>query len=158
LPVVTFSQTMNFHLNGDDIAAFHVPNAHTDGDSIIHFKKANIVHMGDTFFNGFYPFIDYSSGGTPDGFIAAVERVIALSDNQTKIIPGHGPLATKADLIVYRNMLVSTIGKIKALVKEGKKLEEIVAAKPTAEFDERSGKGFVPAPRYIEMITKGLPK
>jgi glyoxylase-like metal-dependent hydrolase (beta-lactamase superfamily II) len=112
LPVVTFSQTMNFHLDGDDIAAFHVPNAHTDGDSIIHFKKANIVHMGDTFFNGFYPFIDYSSGGTPDGVIAATERVIALSDDQTKIIPGHGPLATKADLIVYRNMLVGTIGKI----------------------------------------------
>jgi cyclase len=158
LPVVTFSQTMNFHLNGDDIAAFHVPNAHTDGDSIIHFKKANIVHMGDTFFNGFYPFIDYSGGGTPDGFIAAAERVIALSDDQTKIIPGHGPLATKADLIVYRTMLVGTIGKIKALVKEGKKLDEIVAAKPTAEFDERWGKGFVPAARYIEMIMKGLPK
>ncbi|MCA3018865.1 MAG: MBL fold metallo-hydrolase, partial [Rhodocyclaceae bacterium] len=158
LPVVTFSQTMNFHLNGDDIAAFHVPNAHTDGDSIIHFKKGNIVHMGDTFFNGFYPFIDYSSGGTPDGFIAAAERVLALSDDQTKIIPGHGPLATKADLIVYRNMLVSTIGKIKALVKQGKTLDEIVAAKPTAEFDERWGKGFVPPARYIEMITKGLPK
>ena len=158
LPVVTFSQTMNFHLNGDDIAAFHVPNAHTDGDSIIHFKKGNIVHMGDTFFNGFYPFIDYSSGGTPDGFIAAAERVLALSDDQTKIIPGHGPLATKADLIVYRNMLVSTIGKIKALVKQGKTLDEVVAAKPTAEFDERWGKGFVPPAHYIEMITKGLPK
>jgi glyoxylase-like metal-dependent hydrolase (beta-lactamase superfamily II) len=158
LPVVTFSQTINFHLNGDDIAAFHVPNAHTDGDSIIHFKKANILHMGDTFFNGFYPFIDYSSGGTPDGFIAAAERVIALSDDETKIIPGHGPLATKADLIVYRNMLVGSIGKIKALVKQGKTLDEIVTAKPTAEFDERWGKGFVPPARFIEMITKGLPK
>ncbi len=158
LPVVTFSQTMNFHLNGDDIAAFHVPNAHTDGDSIIHFKKANIVHMGDTFFNGFYPFIDYSSGGTPDGFIAASERVIAISDDQTKIIPGHGPLATKADLIAYRTMLAGTIGKIKALVKQGKTLEEIIAAKPTAEFDERWGKGFIPPARYIDMVMKGLPK
>jgi glyoxylase-like metal-dependent hydrolase (beta-lactamase superfamily II) len=158
LPVVTFSQTMNFHLNGEDIAAFHVPNAHTDGDAIIHFKGANIVHMGDTFFNGFYPFIDYSSGGTPDGFIAASERVIAISDDQTKIIPGHGPLATKADLMVYRTMLVGTIGKIKALVKQGKTLEEIIAAKPTAEFDERWGKGFIPPARYIEMVMKGLPK
>ncbi|MBC7624255.1 MAG: MBL fold metallo-hydrolase [Aeromicrobium sp.] len=158
LPIVTFSQTMNFHLNGDDIAAFHVPNAHTDGDSIIHFKRANIVHMGDTFFNGFYPFIDYSSGGTPDGFIAATDRVLAIADDQTKIIPGHGPLATKADLIVYRNMLAATIGKIKALAKQGKTLEEIVAAKPTADFDERWGKGFVPPARYIEMIIKGLPK
>ncbi len=158
LPVVTFSQTMNFHLNGDDIAAFHVPAAHTDGDSIIHFRKANIIHMGDTFFNGFYPFIDYSSGGTPDGFIAAAERVIAIADDKTKIIPGHGPLATKADLVAYRDMLAGTVGKIKALVKQGKTLEEIVAAKPTAEFDERWGKGFVPPARYIEMIMKGLPK
>jgi glyoxylase-like metal-dependent hydrolase (beta-lactamase superfamily II) len=158
LPVVTFSQTMNFHLNGDDIAAFHVPAAHTDGDSVIHFKKANIVHMGDTFFNGFYPFIDYSSGGTPDGFIAAAERVIAISDDKTKIIPGHGPLATKADLVTYRDMLVATVGKIKALAKQGKTVEEVVAAKPTADFDERWGKGFVPPARYIEMIMKGLPK
>jgi glyoxylase-like metal-dependent hydrolase (beta-lactamase superfamily II) len=158
LPVVTFSQTMNFHLNGDDIAAFHVPAAHTDGDSVIHFKKANIVHMGDTFFNGFYPFIDYSSGGTPDGFIAAAERVIAITDDKTKIIPGHGPLATKADLLAYREMLVATVGKIKALVKQGKTVDEVVAAKPTADFDERWGKGFVPPARYIEMIVKGLPK
>ncbi len=158
LPVITFSQSVNFHLNGDDIAVFHVPNAHTDGDAIIHFRKANIVHMGDVFFNGFYPFIDFSSGGTPDGFINAVERVIALTDAQTKIIPGHGPLAGKAELVIYREMLVGTIGKIKALVKQGKTLEEIVAAKPTADFDERWGKGFIPPARYIEMVMKGLPK
>jgi len=158
LPVITFSQSVNFHLNGDDIAVFHVPNAHTDGDAIIHFRKANIVHMGDVFFNGFYPFIDFSSGGTPDGFIAAVERVIAITDAQTKIIPGHGPLAGKAELVIYRDMLVGTIGKIKALVKQGKTLEEIVAAKPTADFDERWGKGFIPPARYIEMVMKGLPK
>lgn len=158
LPVITFSQSVNFHLNGDDIAVFHVPNAHTDGDAIIHFRKANIVHMGDVFFNGFYPFIDFSSGGTPDGFIAAVERVIAITDAQTKIIPGHGPLAGKAELVIYRDMLVGTIGKIKALVKQGKTLEEIVAAKPTADFDERWGKGFIPPARYIEMVMKGLRK
>jgi len=158
LPVITFSQSVNFHLNGDDIAVFHVPNAHTDGDAIIHFRKANIVHMGDVFFNGFYPFIDFSSGGTPDGFIAAVERVIAITDAQTKIIPGHGPLAGKDELVIYRDMLVGTIGKIKALVKQGKTLEEIVAAKPTADFDERWGKGFIPPARYIEMVMKGLRK
>lgn len=158
LPVITFSQSVNFHLNGDDIAVFHVPNAHTDGDAIIHFRKANIVHMGDVFFNGFYPFIDFSSGGTPDGFIAAVERVLAITDAQTKIIPGHGPLAGKAELVIYRDMLVGTIGKIKALVKQGKTIEEIVAAKPTADFDERWGKGFIAPARYIEMVMKGLPK
>jgi len=87
-----------------------------------------------------------------------VERVIAIADPQTKIIPGHGPLAGKADLVIYRDMLVGTIGKIKALVKQGKALEEIVAAKPTADFDERWGKGFIPAARYIGMVMKGLPK
>ena len=158
LPVITFAQGITFHLNGDEIAVFHVPNAHTDGDAIIHFRKANIIHMGDVFFNGFYPFIDYSSGGTPDGFIAAVERVIAICDASTKIIPGHGPLASKADLIIYRDMLIGTVGKIKALVKQGKTLEDIVAAKPTADFDERWGKGFIPPARYIEMVMKGLPK
>ena len=84
--------------------------------------------------------------------------MIAITDAQTKIIPGHGPLATKADLVIYRDMLVGTIGKIKALVKQGKTLEEIVAAKPTADFDERWGKGFIPPARYIEMVMKGLPK
>jgi cyclase len=156
LPVVTFSQNLTFHINDDEIFVFHVPNAHTDGDGIIHFKKANIVHMGDVFFNGFYPFIDYSSGGTPDGFIAAVERVIALADDATRVMPGHGPLASKADLVNYRAMLVGTIGNIKRLAGEGKTLEQVIAAKPTADWDERWGKGFIPPARYIEMVLKGL--
>jgi glyoxylase-like metal-dependent hydrolase (beta-lactamase superfamily II) len=108
------------------------------------------------FFNGFYPFLDYSSGGTPDGFIAAVDRVLGMSDDNTRIIPGHGPLASKSDLVAYRAMLAGTIGNIKKLVSEGKNLDAVVAAKPTAEFDERWGKGFVPPARYIEMVMKGL--
>jgi glyoxylase-like metal-dependent hydrolase (beta-lactamase superfamily II) len=161
LPVVTFSQDVTFHINGDEVNMFHVPVAHTDGDGIVHFRRANIIHMGDVYFNGFYPFIDYSSGGTPDGFIAAVERVLKLADDRladdrTRIIPGHGPLASRADLTAYRDMLVGTIGDIKKLVAEGKVLDEVVAAKPTAAFDEKWGKGFVPPARYIEMVMKGL--
>lgn len=161
LPVVTFSQDVTFHINGDEVNMFHVPVAHTDGDGIVHFRRANIIHMGDVYFNGFYPFIDYSSGGTPDGFIAAVERVLKLADDRladdrTRIIPGHGPLASRADLTAYRDMLVGTIGNIKKLVAEGKVLDEVVAAKPTAAFDEKWGKGFVPPARYIEMVMKGL--
>jgi glyoxylase-like metal-dependent hydrolase (beta-lactamase superfamily II) len=156
LPVVTFSQDVTFHINGDEVVVFHVPRAHTDGDGIIRFRKANIFHMGDVFFNGFYPFIDYSSGGTPDGFIAAVDRVLGMSDDNTRIIPGHGPLASKSDLVAYRAMLAGTIGNIKKIVSEGKNLDAVVAAKPTAEFDERWGKGFVPPARYIEMVMKGL--
>ena len=105
LPVVTFDQTVTFHWNGDELHAFHVPPAHTDGDSIIHFRNANVVHMGDLYFNGMYPFIDYSSGGSIDGVIHGVEKVLAMIDDDTKIIPGHGPLSNRAELTAYRDML-----------------------------------------------------
>lgn len=158
LPVVSFSQDVTFHLNGEEILAFHVPRAHTDGDAIIHFRKGNVIHTGDTYFNGLYPFIDYSSGGTPDGVIAAADRVLAIADDNTKIIPGHGPLSNKAELNVYREMLATVTGRIKALLKQGKKLDDILAAKPTADFDERWGKGFLAPPKFVEMIVNGLQK
>lgn len=158
LPVVSFSQDVTFHLNGEEIFAFHVPKAHTDGDAIIHFRKGNVIHTGDTYFNGLYPFIDYSSGGTPDGVIAAADRVLAIADDNTKIIPGHGPLSNKAELKVYREMLATVTGRIKALLKQGKKLDDILAAKPTADFDERWGKGFLAPPKFVEMIVNGLQK
>jgi cyclase len=158
LPVVTFSQDVAFHLNGDEIFAFHVPKAHTDGDAIIHFRKSNIIHMGDTFFNGFYPFIDFSSGGTPDGLIACADRVLSIADDKTKIIPGHGPMSNKAELKVYRDMVATVWGRVSKLVKEGKKLDEILAAKPTADYDERWGKGFIPPARFVEMLINAAPK
>lgn len=158
LPVVSFSQDVTFHLNGEEIFAFHVPKAHTDGDAIIHFRKGNVIHTGDTYFNGLYPFIDYSSGGTPDGVIAAADRVLALADDNTKIIPGHGPLSNKAELKVYREMLATVTGRIKALLQQGKKLDDILAARPTADFDERWGKGFLAPPKFVEMLVSGLQK
>ena len=158
LPLVSFSQDVTFHLNGEEIFAFHVPRAHTDGDAIIHFRKGNVIHAGDTYFNGLYPFIDYSSGGTPDGVIAAADRMLAIADDNTKIIPGHGPLSNKAELKVYREMLATVTGRIRALLKQGRKLDDILAAKPTADFDERWGKGFLPPPKFVEMIVNGLQK
>ena len=152
LPVVTFSADVTFHLNGDEVFGFHVPNAHTDGDTIVQFKKSNVIHMGDTFFNGWYPFIDVSSGGSPEGVIAAADRVLALADDNTKIIPGHGPVSNKADLKNYRDMLSTVTGRIKALLKQGKKLDEIKAAKPSAEFDERWGKAFITPSAFTEML------
>ena len=152
LPVVTFTRDMTFHLNGDEIHAFHVANAHTDGDAIVHFKNSNVIHMGDTFFNGLYPFIDSSSGGNPDGVINAADRVLALANDNTKIIPGHGPVCTKADLKVYRDMLSTVNGRIKAMLKDGKKLADILAANPSAEYDEKWGKAFISPGRFIEMI------
>ncbi|MEO8103940.1 MAG: MBL fold metallo-hydrolase [Betaproteobacteria bacterium] len=152
LPVVTFSSDLTFHINGDEVHVFHVPNAHTDGDAIIHFRKGNIVHVGDIMWHNIYPIIDAKAGGTPEGMIAAVDRVLALSDEQTRIIPGHGPLAGKADLKAYRDMLATIAGRVKALVKAGRSLDEVIAAKPTAEFDERWGKGFFSATRFTEMM------
>src|SRR5690606_21452688 len=107
LPVITFSQNLTFHLNGDDIRAIHVAHAHTDGDSLIHWTRANVLHMGDTFFNGFLPFIDLDSGGSIDGLIAAAETALRLTNEETRIIPGHGPVARRADLVLYRDTLRS---------------------------------------------------
>lgn len=158
LPVVTFGGDVTFHINGDEIYGFHVPNAHTDGDTIIHFRKSNVIHMGDVFFNGFYPFIDAGSGGTPEGVVAAVDKVLAIANDETKIIPGHGPVCNKKDLKVYRDMVDATSTRVRALVKQGKTLEQIIEAKPTADFDERWGKGFIPTPRYIEMLVSTIKK
>jgi glyoxylase-like metal-dependent hydrolase (beta-lactamase superfamily II) len=104
LPVVTFDNAVTLHLNGDDIQAFHVPPAHTDGDAIVHFRRADVIHMGDLFFAGMYPFVDLTSSGSFEGLIAAVDRALALAGEKTRIIPGHGPLATRADLRAHRDM------------------------------------------------------
>lgn len=156
LPVVTFARDVTFHLNGDEIEVFHVPAAHTDGDAIVHFRKSDVVHMGDVHFNGMYPFIDTSSGGTVDGVVVAVDRVLAIATEKTRIIPGHGPLATKADLAAYREM-VATVGKrIRDAVRAGKSLEDVQALKPTAEFDAAWGKGFITPQRFTEMIYRNV--
>jgi cyclase len=158
LPVVTFPGELNFHLNGDEVHAFHVSAGHTDGDAIVHFRKSNVIHLGDIFFNKLYPFIDTSSGGTVDGVIAAVDKVLGMADDNTKLIPGHGPLATKADLKTYRDMLSTVAERVRKQVKEGKKLEEVVASKPTAEFDETWGKGFLSPEKFVGMLWNNLQK
>lgn len=156
LPVITFGNDISFHLNGEELYVFHVPNGHTDGDAIVHFKTSNVVHMGDTYFNKIYPFIDTSSGGSPEGIVAAVDRVLKSTNDATRFIPGHGPLGTRADLSAYRSMLDTVSGRVTALAKEGKTLEQVVAAKPTAEFDEVWGKGFLPPAKFIEMLYQGV--
>jgi cyclase len=143
LPLVTFAESLSFHLNGEDIDAIHVPPAHTDGDVVVFFHKANVIHAGDTLFNGMYPVVDLSSGGSVDGMIGAADRILAAGDAATKIIPGHGPLATKADVKAFRDMLAATRDAIQPLVKAGKTLDEVKAAKPTAALDEKWGKGFI---------------
>jgi glyoxylase-like metal-dependent hydrolase (beta-lactamase superfamily II) len=158
LPVVTFADSVTFHWNGDDIHVFHVAPGHTDGDSIIHFQKANVIHMGDTLFNGFYPFIDVSSGGNIDGMIAAEERVLALADDKTKIIPGHGPLADKTQLRANHDMLVTARDRIHKLVAAGKSRDEVVAAHPTADLDEEWGDGFLKPDVWVGIVYDGMTK
>ena len=158
LPVITVAGSISLHLNGDEVHAFHVPSAHTDGDLIVHFRRSDIVHMGDVYFNGFYPFIDSSSGGTADGVIAAVDRVLALATDKTQIIPGHGPLASKADLQVYRDLLATVTQRIKQLRRDGRSDEQIRDAKPAADFDARYGGGFIKPEQFVQMMLGAIAK
>ena len=158
LPVVTFTRDISFHLNGDELVVTHAPRAHTDGDSMVRFGKSNVVHMGDTFFNKLYPFIDTSSGGTVAGVLAAVDGVLRTAGDDTKIIPGHGPLASKADLKAYRDMLAAVSGTIRGQIKTGKTLEQVIASKPTAKYDAVWGKGFLAPEKFVEMLYGNLKK
>jgi glyoxylase-like metal-dependent hydrolase (beta-lactamase superfamily II) len=155
LPVVTFNDSVTLHLNGDDVQAFHVAPAHTDGDAIVHFRRAGVVHMGDLFFNGMYPFVDLSSGGSFEGFIAAADRALALGEG-TRIIPGHGPVGTRADLRAYRDMLVTVRDRVKPLVQAGKTPAEVVAARPLADLDAKWGQGFMKPEQFLEIVAKSL--
>jgi glyoxylase-like metal-dependent hydrolase (beta-lactamase superfamily II) len=156
LPVVTFAQSVTLHLNGDAVEVTHVPPAHTDGDSIVHFTKANVIHMGDLFMNGFYPFIDVGSGGHVDGVVGAAEKALGMANDETKIIPGHGPLADKASLQAFRDMVATIRDRVSALVKEGKSLEEVQAAQPSKEFDAKWGGGFMKPDQFVGLVYASL--
>lgn len=134
LPKVTFTESVTFHLNGETIQVFHVKNAHTDGDAIIHFKESNVFHTGDVFVRYGLPFIDQPNGGSIDGMIRAMDELIALANDQSKIIPGHGPLSVKKDLIDYRNMLQTVRNRIAEGIKQKKDLKQIISGDPTKEF------------------------
>ncbi len=158
LPSITFSEATTFYLNGDTIAVSHVPTAHTDGDAFVHFKKANVIHGGDIFFNGIYPFIDTGSKGSIEGMINGVERMLSFADDKTKIIPGHGPLADKAALIKYRDMLKDVSASVSALITQGKSRADAIAAKPTAKLDAVWGKGFLKPDAFVGIVYDSLKK
>lgn len=155
LPVVTYHEGLTLHLNGDEVRAVHLHNGHTDGDSVIWWKKANIVHMGDLFMHKVsLPYIDLSSGGNARGFLTAAEKVLAMTDAQTKIIPGHGPMATRADLEAHRDMLKSVIGAVEAGIKAKKTLAAIQAEKPAAKWEVATG--FIKGDVFVEAVYKSL--
>jgi glyoxylase-like metal-dependent hydrolase (beta-lactamase superfamily II) len=156
LPVVTFAQDVTLHLNGDDVHVFHVPPAHTDGDVVVQFTKANIVHTGDLFVIPGYPFVDLDSGGNFEGFIGAADAILAVCNDQTRIIPGHGKVSGKADLQAWRDRLETIRQRVAKLIKQGKTLEQAIAAKPTADFDEKGGSGFISPDKIVEAAYRSI--
>ena len=154
LPVVTFAQGVTFHLNGDDIQVTHVDNAHTDGDSLVYWSKANVLHMGDTFFfKATYPFIDRESGGSIDGMIAAARIGLGIVKPGGKVIPGHGPVATREDLAAYHDMLVDIRAKVAAGLRAGRTKAQVIASRPTAPYDGKvATDGFIKPDRFVETM------
>lgn len=158
LPVITFSQNISFHLNGDDVEIFHIKEAHTDGDAVVFFKKANVIHTGDIYFAGIYPFIDSSANGSVAGVIRAVKTLLTMIDDDTKVIPGHGPLSNKEELTAYVQMLESLQKKMMELIAQGKTLDEIIALKPSQEFDTKWGTGFLKPEDFLRLLYEDLSK
>jgi glyoxylase-like metal-dependent hydrolase (beta-lactamase superfamily II) len=156
LPVITFNDRVTLHLNGEPVTAYHVPRGHTDGDSIIHFPASNIVHMGDIFFYGLYPFIDLDGGGTLQGMIAGVELGLELSDGNTKIIPGHGELTDRAGLKAYHGMLVEMRDIVQGMIDKGMSLKQVVKANPTSKWDEELGNAFIKPDSLAVFIYNSL--
>jgi cyclase len=156
LPVITYHDGLKLHLNGDEVRTLHMHNGHTDGDSIVMWKNANIVHMGDLFFNKVtLPFIDLEAGGNARGMLAAVDRVLGMTDANTKFIPGHGPMASRADLIAYRDMLQSVIQSVRAEIKAKKTLKQIQAMKPAAKWDTNKD-AFLKGDAFVEAVYNSL--
>lgn len=152
LPMITFSESMDFHLNGYDAHIFHVERAHTNGDLVIFYKDPNVIHMGDVMFNGLFPYVDTTKGGSIDGYIAAQQQVLKLINSKTKIIPGHGPLANKADLEKSIAMIVDSRNLINNLIKEGKSEEQIVALNPLAKYHDDWNWGFITTERMTKQV------
>ena len=152
LPTLTFKDAVTFHLNGHTAHVFHVAKAHTDGDSVIHYPEINVIHAGDVMFNKLFPFIDLDSGGSVAGYIAGQKKIISIADNETKIIPGHGPLASKADLQTAVDMLEDANQRVWALVVEGKSKEEVLAENPMADYHETWNWGFITTERMTETL------
>ncbi|MGB9146298.1 MAG: MBL fold metallo-hydrolase [Acidobacteriaceae bacterium] len=156
LPQDTFPDTETLWVNNDQESLVHTPDAHTDSDIFIHFVKGNVIHSGDLWFNGMYPLIDLSSGGTINGMIRGVDQVLALADDQTKIVPGHGPLGDKAALQDYRTMLVTVADSVEKLKAQGETVEQAVAAKPTANLDATWAKGPIKPDTFVALVYDSL--
>lgn len=151
LPDATFTDSVTLHFNGNEIHAVHLENAHTDTDVVVYFRDANVLHTGDLWFAGGYPFIDVPHGGSTDGYVKALDKVIGMIDENTKVIPGHGSLSNRKELQAYRDMISTVRDRISGYVEEGKTVEEVLESKPTADFDERFSKQM-PAEAFVRIV------
>jgi cyclase len=156
LPVLTFSDSLTFHLNGREVRVFHLPPGHTDGDAVVWVPAADVLHTGDLLFNGAYPVIDVSAGGSIGGMIRSLDLLLPLVGPATKVVPGHGPLADHAALLRFRGMLVTARDRVTRLVKEGRTLEQVLAAKPLADLDDTWGKGFMKPDLFLGVVYADL--
>jgi cyclase len=156
LPQQTFASSHKLEANGETIVLQHLAPAHTDTDIYVHCQKANVIQMGDTFFNGMYPYIDPTTGGNISGMIAAAGKILPLAGNDTKIVPGHGPLGNKADLAKFRDMLVTARERVQKLKSAGKSAQEAVAAKPFADLDAAWGHGILNSDQFVQVAYLAL--
>ena len=152
LPLQTFANSYQLRANGEILELLHVAPAHTDSDIYVHFQKANVISMGDLFFNGMYPYIDPGTGGTITGMIGAADRILSLADNSTKIVAGHGPLGNKADLTKSRDMLITAPDRVQKLKSAGKLAGQAVAEKPFADLDPVWGKGIINSDQWVQIV------
>ena len=156
LPVISFADSVSFHLNGETVRAFHVPPAHTDGDVVLLLERSNVAHMGDTFFNGRYPVIDINAGGSVRGMIGAIDEVLPRLNTETILIPGHGPLADVEKLIRFQVMMKTVADRVQAMIDQGRSVDEIIAARPTNEFDpDWSWRNMSPE-RWVRLVYDSL--
>ncbi|HKZ38085.1 MAG TPA: MBL fold metallo-hydrolase [Chryseolinea sp.] len=155
-PMISFSEKLNVYLNQEDIELLHIDPAHTDGDVVVHFKKANVYHMGDMFVTYGYPYIDYSNGGSINGFISSLDKFLAMMDDNTKVIPGHGELCSKADVKKFRDRLAEIRDEVAANLKKGKKAEDVTGLPIATKYDAEWGKGFTKGKDFVFQIAENL--
>jgi glyoxylase-like metal-dependent hydrolase (beta-lactamase superfamily II) len=156
LPKITYESEMMLRFNGEDVRLFHLGRAHTDGDTIVYFPKSNVLCMGDIYINGLYPIIDVGSAGTINGYFPMIDKAISMIDDQTQVVPGHGPIGTKKSLAFYRDMLLTIRDRISAMKQQGKTLEEIEKANPSKEFDADWASDRVGPDNVTKMIYESM--
>ena len=157
LPIVTFDDDVTIHFNGEDVTLIHMPNGHTDTDSVVMFSESNVIHMGDHFFNGGFPFVDLANGGTVQGYLSNLERALSWIGDDTAVIPGHGPLATKSDLLNFYNVVKDTSTAIRVMKSQRMNKEETVAEGLGDEY-ESWGQGFINEQRWLETVFDSSPR